>query len=287
MDRAREPGHGGRASCSWSADREAPLEEAAAGRATAGGGDRARARAQLGLRRVEVPRSFPLGLAMELDAAADPPGARPRSLLARARDEASRARCARSRRRCAPPRRAWRRDRGAPAPAASARRLAAPRRAPLHRRGPARGRQRADHGRRLRARAHDLRARRPGGRPARGAATGRSARTQPIVMDIFPRSEATGLLRRPDADRRARAGELRAPRGLRDRARGRAPRAPHAAPGSRGHGHPPRDPGPLRPRRATARASSDGRMQGFFHGTGHGLGLRDPRGAVDRQASVP
>ena len=31
----------------------------------------------------------------------------------------------------------------------------------------------------------------------------------------------------------------------------------------------------------TGRART-GRMQGFFHGTGHGLGPADPRGALDR-----
>ena len=49
---------------------------------------------------------------------------------------------------------------------------------------------------------------------------------QPVVMDIFPRSESHRLLRRPDAHRGARQGELRAPRALRDRPRGRAARPP-------------------------------------------------------------
>ena len=47
----------------------------------------------------------------------------------------------------------------------------------------------------------------------------------PIVMDIFPRSETHGLLRRPHAHGRARPRQRAPAGGLRARERGRAPRA--------------------------------------------------------------
>ena len=95
---------------------------------------------------------------------------------------------------------------------------------------------------------------------------------QPVVMDIFPRSEATGYF-----------GDL-----TRTVVRGKASFALHELyaivhegvrlghrmlrDGVEGDGDPPRDPAPLRAPGHTT-GVRNGRMQGFFHGTGHGLGL--------------
>ena len=121
---------------------------------------------QLGLARVEVPQSFPLGLAMELDARGIRLDFAPTRSGPSAR-RSSRARCARSSSRCAPPRPGSRPASRRCAPAACAR-AGCGATAGSSRPRTCAGGQHAHDGRRLPALAHDLRARRPGRRPARG-----------------------------------------------------------------------------------------------------------------------
>ena len=164
-------------------------------------------------------------------------------------------------------------------------RLAVARRAQAHRRGPALGRQHEDDGRRLHPRAHDLRAGRPGGRPARGGPRP-DPREHAGRDGHLPALGEDRLLRRPHAHRRARQGELRAARGLRDRPRGRAARPPHVC------------------ARASRAWTSTAAIQALFERQGYKTGVEgrpdagllprhrprpraaDPRGAVDRQAAV-
>jgi Xaa-Pro aminopeptidase len=150
----------------------------------------ARVLRDLGARRAEVPRSFPLGLAMEIDALgirldlADDPFWPEREIKTAAEVRAIAAACARRRRasrgiaalRLLPDR---------------PRRLPAPRRPPVHGGGPAGRGQHPHPGRGLRPVAHDLRAGRPGGGPHEEGHGPIRAHT-PVVMDIFPRSESTG-----------------------------------------------------------------------------------------------
>jgi Xaa-Pro aminopeptidase len=95
---------------------------------------------------------------------------------------------------------------------------------------------------------------------------------EPIIIDIFPRSEATGYFAditrtvvKGHADERVRAmydavlaGQRGALRSIRHGARARDIHGAILA---------------LFEKRGFATGKIDGRMQGFFHGTGHGLGL--------------
>ncbi len=158
------------------------------------------------------------------------------------------------------------------------------RRAQAHGRGPALGRQHADDGRRLHPRAHDLRPRRPGRRPPRGGPRA-DPRAHAHRDGHLPALGEDGLLRRPHAHGRARQGELRAARALRDRARRRPARPQPAARGCPGHGRPPRDPGALR-----APGLRDRRPErphaGLLPRDRTRRRPADPRGAVRRQAAV-
>ena len=210
-------------------------------------------------------------LGVRLDLADEP-------VLAGARDQERRTRSARSRGAARARRRGWRRGstRCAPCrigrdgwlraerPAASRPRTCAP---------PSTPRIMADG---LRARAHHLRARRPGRGPARGGPRSDPRALTPVVMDIFPRSERTGyfgdLTRTVVRGRAIRAaqGGLRA---RRTRACAWATRRIQRR--GRRAGHPSRRSRSLFDARGlSAPACKHGRMQGFFHGTGHGLGLQ-------------
>ena len=121
--------------------------------------------------------------------------------------------------------------------------------------------------------AHDLRARRPGGRPARGRP--RADPREPAGGDgHLPALGGHRLLRRPDAHRRARQGELRAPRALRDRPRGRAARPPHAARRASRAWRSTARSRTSSSARATARASRTAACRASSTAPGHGLGLQ-------------
>ena len=145
-------------------------------------------------------------------------------------------------------------DRRAPRLPDRPRRLAAPRRPPLHRRGPARGRQHADHGRGLRARPTP--SARPETRPwtrtrrgtARSAPTRRSSWTSSRARR-GPATSATSRARSCGAGR-ARASTRSTPSST--RACGSATRGSGTAPTAR---RSTGDPGALRARTATGPGS--------------------------------